>query len=114
MEKKIAQATVSIERIVKNNDLWEVQMKIRYDKAFEAFDSYLSGWILRYSPQLTDAEGKIHDHDGFDTTLRNENEYGISYYYDIEKIDGAKWTYACPVVLQRLELHYEIKDIRLP
>ncbi len=58
-EKKIAQATVTIERIQRTNDLWEVQMKLSYDQAHDAFDSHLAGWILQYQPQLIDADGKL-------------------------------------------------------
>jgi hypothetical protein len=113
-EKKIAQATVTIERIQRNNDLWEVQMKLSYDQAHDAFDSHLAGWILQYTPQLIDAEGKAQDHAGYDTALRNDKEYGITYYYDIPTIQGAKFIYSCPAVLQRIELEYELKNLRLP
>lgn len=113
-EKKIAQATVTIERIQRTNDLWEVQMKLSYDQAHDAFDSHLAGWILQYQPQLIDAEGKAQDHAGYDTALRNDKEYGITYYYDIPTITGAKFQYTCPVVLQRIELEYELKNLRLP
>lgn len=113
-EKKIAQATVSIERIQRSNDLWEIQMKLSYDQAHDAFDSHLAGWILQYQPQLIDADGKAQDHAGYDTALRNDKEYGITYYYDVPTIQGAKFQYSCPVVLQRVELEYELKNLRLP
>jgi hypothetical protein len=113
-EKKIAQATVSIERVQRTNDTWEVQMKLSYDQAHDAFDSHLAGWILQYQPQLIDPEGKAVEHVGYDTALRNEKEYGITFYYDIPTIQGSKFIYSCPVVLQRIELEYELKNLRLP
>jgi hypothetical protein len=113
-EIKIGQATVTVERLVKTNDIWELQMKLTYEQAFEAFDSHLAGWVLQYQPTFTDAQGKVHNHEGFETALRNDKEFGITFLYDVPEIAGAKWQFGLPASLQRLEYDFEIKNVRLP
>ena len=71
-------------------------MKLSYDQAHDAFDSHLAGWILQYTPQLVDAEGKAQDHAGYDTALRNDKEYGITYYYDIPTITARSGVFRAP------------------
>jgi len=114
VQKKIAQASVTLEETVKNNELFEIRVKIKYTQAFEAFDSHVAGWILRNQPRLLDPQGKEIPHAGYETTGRSDDEVGLSYYYDVKSLDGCKWIYFCPGAILRIPLEYELKNLSLP
>ncbi len=90
-EVKIAQATVTIERVVRNNELWDVEMKLNSINRDEALDSHLASWILGNQPQLVDPQGKKIDYAAVESSSRTGNEVGLTFSYDIEKLDGCKW-----------------------
>ena len=57
VEKRIAGATVTLEQVQKNNELWEVHMRVRFDDAGNSLDSF-RGWILQNEAFLEDPAGK--------------------------------------------------------
>ena len=57
VEKRIAGATVTLEQVRKNNELWEVRMRVRFDDAGNSLESF-RGWILQNEAFLEDPHGK--------------------------------------------------------
>jgi hypothetical protein len=113
-QQRKAGVTVTLERVRKNNEIWEVRVRVRYDEAAGALQSHLD-WVFNNEAYLENADGERIDFDGSEPTRRTENEAGMAYYFGIEgSIKGHKFVYKTPAVIVPLEVPYELKDIPLP
>jgi len=113
-EQRKAGVAVILENVRRNNQVWEVRVRVRFDDAEGSLQSHLS-WIFNNECYMLDAAGERVDPDTFETTRQTENEVGMAYYYGIEgKLNGYKLIYKTPAVIIPLEMEYEVKDIPLP
>ncbi len=116
VEKRIAGVTVTLEQVQKNNDLWEVQMRVRFDDAGNSLESFLS-WILQNDAFLEDADGKRVPvpYGGPETTRQSKNEIGLAYLFPLKQPPrNWKFVYKTPGVIVTASLPYELKGIKLP
>ncbi|MFZ5830119.1 MAG: hypothetical protein ACOY3P_08525 [Planctomycetota bacterium] len=114
VEKRQAGVTVTLDEVRKNNDLWQVYMRVRYDEAGDALQSH-RGWIFQNEAYLVDPQGKQLPYDILETTRQTENEVGIAYGF---VLDGSpeqyEFVYQTPGALVAAEFDYQLKDIKLP
>jgi hypothetical protein len=114
VEKRIAGVTVTLEQVRKNNDLWEVQMRARFDEAGSSLESF-RGWILQNEAFLEDPDGKLVPYDGQETTRQSKNEIGMAYLFHLKQPPrNWKFIYKTPGVIVTTSLPYELKGIKLP
>ena len=114
VQKRAAGVTVTLDQARKNNDLWEVRMRVRFDRPGEALQSH-RGWILDNEAYLVDAQGKPIPCDTTEVTGQSENEMGIAYLFFLDNPPtGYRFVYKTPGAVVAKEFDYEIKGVKLP
>lgn len=124
-------ATVTLQQMRKNNDIWELHMRLELagaegDEApADAFASH-RGWVFNNITYLEDKEGRRVEHAGFETTMQRGNEIGVAYLFDLSTAtagEGAEaagdiadyvWIYKTPTAILRFPIEYELNHIPLP
>jgi hypothetical protein len=105
---------VTIDDVRKNNEIWEIHMRLSLDEANHALESH-RGWVFQNLSYLAGKDGEPIDNAGFETTRQTPNEVGIAYLFDLsEGIDGLTWVYETPAAIVELPVEYELKEIELP
>jgi hypothetical protein len=105
---------VTLDKVMKNNDIWEVHMRLKLDDDNESLASH-RGWVFNNLNYLEGKDGQPIDNAGFETTLQSEREVGIAYFFDLpEGIEGLTWVYKSPVAIVQQEYQFELSAIELP
>jgi len=114
VEKRVAGVTVTLVQARKNNAVWQVIVRIRFDEAGNALQSH-RGWILNNEAYLEGPDGKRIDHAGYETAGQSENTVGIAYMFVLDgTLEGHKFIYKTPGLIVASGYDYEIKDVELP
>ncbi len=114
VEQQKASATVTLDESRQNDAAWEVRMRVRFDKAANALDTF-RGWAFNNEAYLVGADGKPIKPSGFETTRQTEDEIGVAYEFDLpDGPDGLKFIYKTATTLNSLPLDYEFKNLPLP
>jgi hypothetical protein len=115
VERRKAAVTVVLDEIRKNNALWEVRVRVVFDKASGALESHRD-WVWN-NPAYLELPGKKEplQFAGMDQTRETENEIGAAYYFDVpEGLKGCTFVYRTPTAIMSMPLEYELKDLELP
>jgi hypothetical protein len=114
VEQRIAGATVVLEQVRQNNELWQVLILVRYDEARDALASH-RGWVFANEAYLIGPDGKQVVPAAFDTTRQTENEVGVGYLFELDQpLAQYAFVYKTPGMIFPVELSYQLKDIALP
>jgi hypothetical protein len=114
VEKRVAGVMVTLERVRKNNEIWEVWVRVQFDEASGALESH-RGWVFNNPAYLEGPDGKQIDNDGFETTRRTETEIGLAYLFDLEKPPSdLTFVYKTPSTIISTSFDYQFKAIELP
>jgi len=114
VEKRLAGTKVTLEKVRRNNQIWEVRIRVGFDTPGGALESH-RGWIFRNEAYLKDADGKRIPHDGMQTTRQTEDEVGIAYMFVLEKPpEKHTFVYEAPGTIATSQFEYTIEDIDLP
>jgi hypothetical protein len=107
--------TVIVENCRKNGDVYDVSMRVRFDRAANALESH-RGWIYDNESYLLDAKGNRIDSAGLEATLLDVNAVGLSYKFDLDNASpaGCKFVYKTPAAIIRIPVAFELKGIALP
>lgn len=107
--------TVTVESCRKNGDIYDVSMRVRFDKAANALESH-RGWIYNNECYLLDPKGQRNENAGLEATLLDTNEVGLSYKFDLGDVKpaGHKFVYRTPAAVIRIPAEFELKGIDLP
>jgi len=107
--------TVVVESCRKNGDIYDVSMRVRFDRAANALESH-RGWIYDNESYLLDAKGNRIDSAGLEATLIDVNAVGLSYKFDLDYASptGCKFVYKTPAAITRIPVSFELKGIDLP
>jgi len=112
--QRIGGVRVTVDDVRKNNEIWEVHMRVSLDEDNEALQSH-RGWVFQNISYLVGKDGEPIDNAGMETTRQTKNEVGIAYLFDLPNgIDGLSWVYETPAAIVELPVEYELKDIELP
>ncbi len=110
--------TVTLNRVARNQSLWEFRMRIRVASVDADSDAGASrGWVFQNVTYLEDAKGERVDHAGFETTMQDEQETGMAYFFELPEgadIGDYTWVYRTPAAIVNLPVDYELRDIPLP
>jgi hypothetical protein len=116
VSQEVGGVTVTLNRVVQNQALWEVHMRIGVDSLQGASDVQ-RGWVFQNVAFLRNAAGETVDNAGFETTMQNQRETGFAYFFELPEgtqIGDYTWVYRTPAALVDLPVEYELKDIPLP
>jgi hypothetical protein len=111
---RIGEATVKIEDVSKNVDIYGISVRLEFDEASNALESH-RGWIFNNSLALVDAEGKKILPIGSETMAQDDNFVTIQYLFDSD-IDpnSLALEYVSPTAIIKLPVKFELKNIKLP
>ena len=114
VEQRIAGVTVTLEQVRKNNDVWEVRMRARFDDAGDALASHRT-WIFDNEAYLEGPGGKPIPFSTYETTLQGKNEVGVAYLFGADKpLKDLTFVYKTPGTIVSSEFEYELREIKLP
>ena len=113
VEQKRAAATVTFERLRKNEKLFEARVRLRYDEAANALESH-RGWVYNNDAFMLDPNGKRIEHAGLNATRQELDEIGVAYLFAITDPKGHKFVYRTPVAILNSRIDFELRDIPLP
>jgi hypothetical protein len=114
LEQRKAGATVTIDRVRQNNDIWEVSLRVKFDSPSTALESH-RGWILDNEAYFVDADGRRTEPGGFEQSRQANDEVGIRYFYDLEQSpDTLEFVYRTPITILEMTVEYEFHDLPLP
>lgn len=113
-EQRKASVAVYVDQVRKNQDVHEVRMRVKFDKASNALESHRT-WIYNNPAFLIDPQGNQIESAGMEATLQEESEVGIAYQFVVDAgLKGYKFVYRTPSAIIRLPVEYEVRDIELP
>jgi hypothetical protein len=113
-EQRKAGVAVILDQVRRNNEIWEIRVLVRFDKAAGALESH-RGWVFNNEAYLETKDGQRINYDGFETTRQTEQDVGMAYYFDLEKgPQGLTFVYKTPSIVTQLPLEFEITNLPLP
>lgn len=114
VEQRRGQATVVLDQVRKNNDLYEIRIRVLFEKSEGALESHRD-WIYQNVCHLLGSDGPPIEPVAFETTRQAENEVGLAYLFDLpEGVAGLTLEYITPVALVRQPVAFELHDLPLP
>ena len=114
VEKRASNVTVTLDEVRKNGEAWEVRMRVRFDQAGDALDSY-RGWIFQNEAYLEGPDGKPLPYGTMETTLQGQNEVGLAYLFELNgDAKNYAFVYKTPTAIVPLKVDYQFRDIPLP
>ncbi len=114
VEKRQAGVTVVLDQVRRNGAVWEIRVRVRFDKASGALESH-RGWVFENEAYVEGPDKQPIRYAGLETTLQTENEVGVAYLFDLEKgLKGHTFVYKTPGVIVIVPVHYELTNLELP
>jgi len=114
VEKRIAGTTVTLERVHRNEQAWEVRILVHFDQPQNALESH-RGWILQNEAYLEGADGKRIPYGTLETTRQTESEIGLAYLFTLDTPPtGLAFVYKSPGAILASRFEFTIKDVELP
>jgi hypothetical protein len=114
VEQKRAGVTIILEQVRKNLELYEVRVRVQFDKAANALESH-RGWVYNNDAYLLDAAGQRVENAGLEATRQDINEVGLAYKFVLDNgLAGHTFVYKTPAAIVRMPVAYELKNIDLP
>jgi hypothetical protein len=106
---------VTVESCRKNGDIYDVSMRVRFDRAANALESHRS-WIYDNECYLLDSKGRKFENAGLEATLLGVSEVGVAYKFNLEggTPAQARLVYKTPAAIIRIPVEFEIKNVDLP
>jgi hypothetical protein len=109
-----AGVTVTLDRVVRNQDVYMVQLQLQFDQAEDAFESY-RGWFYRNEAYLEDADGNRIENDGMQTLAQNDSGVTVAYLFARDELpENGVFVYETPVLITKTAVAFELHNIQLP
>lgn len=113
-KKSKGAATVLFDQLRKNGEVYEVRMRLRFDKAENALESHRQ-WVFNNKAIMLDAKGEVIEDIGFEGSAIGVNEVALVYRYDlVDGPAGHTFVYETPASIVKQAVPYELKNIPLP
>jgi hypothetical protein len=113
-QRRRAGVAVTLESVRKNNEVYEVRVRVRFDEASGALQSHLD-WVSNNEAYLEGPDKDTIMPDGQEKYRETEDEFGMAYYFGLDgKLAGHTFVYKTPAVIVEVPVEYEIKDLPLP
>ena len=109
-----AGVAVVFEEIRKNGDVYDLRMRVEFDKAANALESHRP-WVFDNVAYLVTPDGEQLSYDGLEETRRESNVAGVGYKFVLEEEPkGFSFVYKTPAAIMKVPVEYELKNIELP
>ncbi len=113
-EQRRAGTSVVLERVRRNNALWEIRVLVRFDSNSAALESHL-GWVFSNRAVLAAEDGTTTEPATMETTRQTRNEIGAAYLFNVgDDLDDLSFVYETPVSIVTRRVEYELTDLPLP
>jgi hypothetical protein len=113
-EEERGGVTVAIDEARRNNDIFDVSIRVQFDKAANALESH-RGWIYNNEAYLLDPRGERVEIAGLEATRQEINEVGVAYKFVPEgDLTGHTFVYKTPAAIVKMPVQFELKEIDLP
>jgi hypothetical protein len=114
VEQRMADVTVVLDEVRKNNQNWELRIRVRFDDAGESLQSHRN-WIFENEAFLEGPDGKPVAYSAYETTMQSQREVGVAYLFNIDgPLNAYTFIYKTPGMILNADLDYELKEIPLP
>jgi hypothetical protein len=117
LELRKASVTVTVDEVRKNGAIWEVRVRVRFDKASGALESHRGDWVTNNPVHMEGPDKEEIGHAGYHTpnTANAENEVSVVYLFDLpEGPKGYTFVYRTATAIVSVPIEYELKDLELP
>ncbi len=112
-QQRQAGVTVTLEYAGRNEDLFELRLRVQMDDAGDALASH-RGWIYKNAAYLTRNDQRI-ENVGSELKMQASDGFGIAYYFALDgDLSEYRFVYETPALLLRLQVPFEMKDLDLP
>lgn len=113
-EQQRAGVAVVLDSVHKNNAIWEISIRVKFEKPGQALESHRN-WVFNNEAWLETTDGDKLVYAGMETTRQSESEVGVAYLF-APPDDLSKYTfvYRTPSSIANITLPFELKDIKLP
>ncbi|HEX3657711.1 MAG TPA: hypothetical protein VHV55_18120 [Pirellulales bacterium] len=113
-EQRHAGVAVVLDSVHKNNEIWEISIRVKFEKPGQALESHRN-WVFNNEAWLESADGDKQAYAGMETTRQSENEVGVAYLFaPSEELAKYTFVYRTPSSIAHITLPFELKDIKLP
>ncbi len=113
-EQRKAGVTVVVDELARNNELYEVRMRVIFEKASGALESHRN-WIFDNEAYLEGPDGTKVVAAAVDTTFQDESEVGMAYLFPLDQgPKGYAFIYKTPATIVNVPVEFELKDLPLP
>jgi hypothetical protein len=106
--------SVTLEKTRKNRNVHEVLIGVALKDVNESDDTSIDAWASLQDAYLFDKDLKRVENIGWSTTRTGDNEYGLSYVFDLDSLEGCRFVFRGPGSLKKSTIDFEINDIPLP
>lgn len=114
VEIRKAGVTVFVDQVRKNDEIWEVRMRVKFDEPSKALESH-RGWMLNNEAYLVGADNRPIKPGGFEQTRQTKDEFGLMYLFELDDAPAAlAFVYRTPLAMLNVPIEYELKDLDLP
>lgn len=114
--QRAGEVAVTLDRVTKNQALWEVHMRLAVESSDAALDVN-GGWVYQNVATLVDKDGEALDNAGFETTLQTEEEIGFAYFYELpegRELKDYAWVYRTPASIVAVPVEFKLENVPLP
>jgi hypothetical protein len=112
--KQQSGVTVTLDRITKNRDIYEIRIRVKLSDSSEQMQTHLD-WAASNVVQLIANDGRRFEDPNFERYLERENEIGFAYLFPLDdEIKNYKLVYKTPASMIEVPVKYELTDIELP
>lgn len=113
VQRRVA-AEVSIQEARTVGAELELHVRLAFDEAFDALESY-RGWVERNAAYLVDAQGRRIAPGSRQLIGQRSDAVEFAVRFPVGSAGaGSRFVYETPVLLQRVPVTYELRDIDLP
>jgi hypothetical protein len=114
VEKRIAEATVSLIRAEKTGRQWQVRMRVRFDRPGEALQSHRL-WINQNEAYLENPEGKRIAFTAVEPVEQAADAVAMLYTFPLDGPAASySFVYKTPASIITTGFDYELKGLKLP
>ena len=107
-----AGATVTFDGIQKNEDLFGVTVRLRFDEEHNALESH-QNWVYNNPVHLQDEAGETFEALAYEGVTQTNNEVAIRYYFERDPKDMTLF-YKTPALIVEIPVKVSLKNIPLP
>lgn len=114
VEQRKGGVTVFVDSVRKNEEIWEVRMRVKFDQPFQSLESHRS-WMFGNEALLVGPDGKQVESGGYEQTRETKDEFGVMYLFELDAPpDKVAFVYKTPIAMLTVPIEYELKNLELP